>query len=504
VADTQTTADLHAKGGAFSILPPSLVTQSPRLSLMDQRAALTTEQEAQQLRRLRATFETTYIGIAHLDAAENWLDINQHLCGLLMRSAEELRAVAVRDIIHPADLGNDREEYRRLLAGGLSSYTSYKRLLRSDGSAFRARIKVTACRHDTGALDFMVIAVEDISEEDRAAAQLVVQRQRLQQALRAGRLAVHEYEPLTGRVVWDEAGRRMWGLPAGMEPSYEFFMERVHPDDRAQVQREVAIALDPAGPPRYECIYRFVPLGSDEVRWAQADGDVTFAGDVAVLLVGTMRDVTEERVLAETNQLLLGELVHRIKNTLAVVAAMASQTFRGSDDLEAMKERFASRLKAMGFALDDLSAGHWRSADLWALLSRVIGCCIDIERRVRHEGPPVAVPAPFVQPLCLVFHELSTNALKYGALSVDEGRVQLTWKHNPEGLVELEWREVGGPHVEAPRRRGFGSQLIVRAMPAIGGAGAAIEYLPDGVVCRLRYPRTLPAGHDRTAPALIA
>jgi len=196
-------------------------------------------------------------------------------------------------------------------------------------------------------------------------------------------------------------------------------------------------------------------------------------------------DVTD-RVLAEEQQrLLVDELNHRVKNTLATVQAIAAQTLRATPDPSAFNQAFEARLLALSATHELLTATSWRSAALKDVIK------VELQPyggdRFTAAGPDIDLAPTEALALGLIFHELATNAAKYGALSAARGRVAVTWSLNRRDLagplLELVWRETGGPRVEPPAKRGFGSRLIERSL---GSAGSSVlEFHPDGVVCRI-------------------
>jgi PAS domain S-box-containing protein len=200
-------------------------------------------------------------------------------------------------------------------------------------------------------------------------------------------------------------------------------------------------------------------------------------------------DVTD-RVNAERRQkLLVDELNHRVKNTLATVQAIASQTLRTAADPDAFREAFESRLIALAATHDLLTATSWRSAPLRDVLMvefRPYGA-----ERYRLEGPDVALAPSEALALGLLFHELATNAAKYGALSNGEGCVAVSWslvEAEGERRLALQWTERGGPPVQAPARRGFGSRLIERSLKGTLKGEARLDFAPDGLRCRVELP----------------
>jgi len=196
-------------------------------------------------------------------------------------------------------------------------------------------------------------------------------------------------------------------------------------------------------------------------------------------------DVTA-RVLAERQQtLLVDELNHRVKNTLAIVQAIAHQTLRTTTSPEAFREAFESRLLALSATHDLLTAAGWRAADLCDVLLvelRPFGA-----DRYTTDGPDVGLSPAEAVACGLVFHELATNAAKYGALSTPDGRVDVSWTRE-DGRLALTWAERDGPLVSPPTRRGFGSRLIERSLQGQLGGEAHLDFAPGGLVCRLGLP----------------
>jgi two-component sensor histidine kinase len=184
------------------------------------------------------------------------------------------------------------------------------------------------------------------------------------------------------------------------------------------------------------------------------------------------------QVEAERQQsLLVHELAHRLKNTLSMVQAIASQTLRGSID-RAPLDAFERRLQTLGMAHDVLVDRNWTGADMAATIRRVLGV-FGCEDRFVLTGPEVALGARATLALALILHELGTNAVKYGALSNATGMVALDWQQSDGGRLTLAWQERGGPPVTPPTRRGFGSKLL--QMGLAGTGGSAVHYAADGV-----------------------
>ncbi|RJE80276.1 response regulator [Paracoccus sp. JM45] len=195
-------------------------------------------------------------------------------------------------------------------------------------------------------------------------------------------------------------------------------------------------------------------------------------------------DITERKQAEEVRSLLIGELNHRIKNTLANVQAIARQSLRQSDSLPQFEASFGGRLQALARAHSILSDATWASAPLDQLIDDQINSGTLDGERLRRKGPMVDLAPDTMLRLALTLHELGTNAAKYGALSVPGGMVDLDWTLDA-GQLTLTWRESGGPKVIAPDRIGFGTTLITAA----GGGddtAASAEWHPDGVIWTIR------------------
>ena len=217
---------------------------------------------------------------------------------------------------------------------------------------------------------------------------------------------------------------------------------------------------------------------------------ITSVIGAVLLMVGLAFAVRMATTIArgETLQdLLVEELNHRVKNTLAILQAIAVQTFRNATRAE--REKFEGRLGALAEAHNLLSMGKWQGSDLHNLLMRVLQpYLLNNPERIRMSGPKVPLSPRIAVVLSMIVHEIATNAAKYGALSNDSGKVTLDWQiiNEPTGpTLRLIWTETGGPPVTAPVQRGFGSRLIERSARDQLGGEATVDFLPRGVVCTL-------------------
>lgn len=226
-----------------------------------------------------------------------------------------------------------------------------------------------------------------------------------------------------------------------------------------------------------ECIY--ISLSVSPVRDEQ--GRVVGASKIA-------RDITERRRAEEQRILLINELNHRVKNTLATVQSLAVQTLRSTERSAEAQDLFAARLSALSRAHNLLTLESWEGADLRDVVERALAPFITgEERRVTFDGPRVRLSPRQALALSIALHELATNAAKFGALSGVTGQVAVTWE-TADGQLTLNWRERGGPLVEQPARNGFGSRLIKQNLSHELGGAADIQYRPEGVRAVITSP----------------
>jgi PAS domain S-box-containing protein len=205
----------------------------------------------------------------------------------------------------------------------------------------------------------------------------------------------------------------------------------------------------------------------------------------------TLTDMTERKRAEEQLTMLVAELNHRVKNILAIVQSVAAQTVRSSGSLDVFTHAFSGRLRALAIAHDILTQTRWSGIGLKELLTAVLAPHLSAEQeRVTMEGPAILISARAAVPLSMALHELTTNAIKYGALSVRDGRIDISWTltGGDDQSVELSWKERGGPKVAPGTSSGFGTVLIDRAITYDLDGTTRIDFDPSGVRCTLTFP----------------
>jgi two-component sensor histidine kinase len=252
-------------------------------------------------------------------------------------------------------------------------------------------------------------------------------------------------------------------------------LDRVYTTGEPFVGRDVPISLmrAPGGAPEQ----RFLDFIYQPIR--DPGGAV-----IGIFVQGA--DMTDRVRAEEQRKLLLDELNHRVKNTLATVQSIAAQTLRVTPEPRAFRAAFEARLMALSGVHNLLTDGNWEGARLEDVLRAELAP--HGGDRFRLDGPPVRLTAQEALTFALVTHELATNAAKYGALSSPDGRVSIDWSAPPDGdrrRLVLDWRENGGPPVSAPSRQGFGSRLIERSIRNDMHGETTMSFDPDGLRCRI-------------------
>jgi PAS domain S-box-containing protein len=445
----------------------------------------------------RAVFESPAVGIAVADVSTLAITAtNSRMREILGRTREQIEGIPEvwREITPPEYHQMEAEVLARFLARGPSA-TIDKEYLRPDGS--RVPVRVTATKVE-GEPDKIVTFVQDLTADHAARAREQDIQQRLEIALSAAKQGVWDYNLVTGEMIYDERAKQIYGLTADQPVTFEIIRDATHPDDLPITHGRMLRAIDPAIKDRDSYEYRIVrPDGS--ICWALAHGEAVFEGEGdderAVRYAGTIQDITEHKAAERHQQILIAELNHRVKNMLAVVQAIAHQTFRGVECGDAA-ETFAGRLSALAAAHTILTRQSWEAADLDEIASAVLEPHSQSDNaQIRLSGEAnVRVPPQTALNLAMALHELATNAAKYGALSKRGGHVDLSWRvTHSEPVLHIHWRESGGPPVREPEGEGFGTRMIRRVLASELGGKVRLEFSPDGLECAIDAPLEEPS-----------
>jgi PAS domain S-box-containing protein len=336
-------------------------------------------------------------------------------------------------------------------------------------------------RDATGAVVGIFVQGHDITDQKTAEAELKRQGEFLRLAQEAGGIGTFEWDLATNVVTSSPAFRQLYGFAADEDVPVSRFSEIVHPDDRDRLATSQRQTLE-QGLRATE--YRIItPTGT---RWIGRQGTIVNGPDgKPERVLGAAYDITERKEAESQMAMLAQESAHRIKNMLAMVQAIATQTMRNSSTLAEARDAIGARLVALGQAQDVLTHGSGSAAGIRDVVVAATRLHSETFGRFHIEGPNVLLDPKAVLGLGLMLHELGTNALKYGALSVPDGRVEVTWTADDEA-IDWAWREIGGPPVVEPARKGFGSRMIERGLSSNLGGDVTLVYAPDGLVCRAR------------------
>lgn len=315
-------------------------------------------------------------------------------------------------------------------------------------------------------------------------AQRSLDAERLSLALDAAKMGEFEWDIAPDIFLVSPRMSRISQLPAGETPARggTAINDVIAPADRVAARRAIEEKLRLKG--RFEIEYRPALDDRERLAWHRAFGVLVRGPDGAPeRLIGVVQDITQRRNADDQRENLLSELDHRIKNLLAVVQSVASQSARKSSSLDGFLKTFAARLKSMSSAHDLLSAARWRGATLARIAAAELGGLAPTQ--TRWDGPELFLSPRAAAALSLALHELAVNAVKYGALSVETGRVEVVWRRAPQGGFSLEWLETGGPMIAPPAQRGFGATLVEDVVGRELGGRATIEFRRSGVTAMI-------------------
>ena len=382
--------------------------------------------------------------------------------------------------------GIPEEERRQALASGRAEDERWT--MRKDGSRFWASgLAMPLADRELG----FVKIFRDRTEAHRAEARISESEERF-------RLLATSIPQLVFRTRPD--GSRTWGSPQwinftglSLEESLGFgWLDAIHPEDREATQAGWDEARSKG---EYYVEHRIKRAKNGDYRWHQTRARAVLDKEEETSdWVGTMTDIHNLRSLQDRQQVIMAELQHRTRNLLAVVQAIAAQTRRRSDSLAAFGTEFESRLRALGRVQSLLARVDHTDISLRDLVTAELASHTEVglDEKTRIEGAPVKLPAMSAQAMGLALHELATNAVKHGALGQPAGRIEVVWReetHEGTRQVVLDWTETGVIMRDGgPKRKGYGSELIERALPYQLGAKTKLEFTADGVHCRIIVP----------------
>jgi PAS domain S-box-containing protein len=424
--------------------------------------------------------------VSYMDAEVRYRFVNKLYEEWFSRPRSELVGKRVRDIVGEEAYSNVKHWMDAALAGQRVTFEQF--MPYKEGRARHIRVEYVPRIAANGQVQGFYSLVEDVTDQKTAEA-----------ALRESEARFRHMADSAPALIWmsDEEGRVTF---ANMH--YEYMFDRpaaemlgggwaqiVLPED---LERHTKAFFD-AFHARigFHCETRVIDR-TGQVRWLRCEGVPRFDDAQRFLgYTGCNVDITESKVAEERRDLLINELNHRVKNTLATVQSIASQTLRNAETAQEARAAIEGRLIALSRAHDVLTRENWEGADLYEIVAQAVApYSSQGEDRLHLEGPQARLPPRTALSLAMMLQELATNAVKYGALSNASGEIRITW-HVEKGrpaLLHLRWEETGGPPVQAPSRRGFGTRLIERSLAQDLGGDVQIVFAPTGVVCAVNAP----------------
>jgi PAS domain S-box-containing protein len=478
---------LRKDGSRFwgsGLLTPLADREAGFVKIMRDRTAQRRAEEAVRASedRFRTALQIETVGVIFFDTDGGITEANDAFLRMSGYSREEVAAGSVRwdELTPPEWMPASERAVEELKATG--STTPYeKEYFRKDGSRWWALFAAKRLS-GTGGIEFVL----DITERKLTEERLRESEGRFR-ALATGIPQLVFRSRVTGGRTW---GSPQWEVFTGLSDARSRgfgWLDAVHPDDR----RATLEAWGRAGEAgEYYVEHRIRRVADGEYRWHQTRAAPLRDGEGPTAeWVGTSADVHDLRGLQDRQQVLLAELQHRTRNLLAVVQATARRTMQGSASLEEFAREYESRLRALSRVQGLLARASRETLDLGALVEAELAAHGDGDAgKVRVEGPPVELPTEAVQVLALALHELATNAVKHGALSVAEGKVTIDGRMADGNKLVVVWHEQGGPLTSAPTTTGFGMTLLTRAIRHQHKGDVELEWHPEGLRCRITLP----------------
>jgi PAS domain S-box-containing protein len=328
---------------------------------------------------------------------------------------------------------------------------------------------------------------ERTADLEASNARLLESERRRSLALAAGQMGSWEWDLATGECTWDDGQYRIFGLdPRHFQPTFENIRPFIHPDDLARIE---ALVSDTANPKQTFQVEARIIRPTGQARWCICAAAITSDTKGRVTRVsGVTIDITDLKEAEARRTLLVREVDHRARNALALVQSIVRLTKAPS--IDGYIEMIEGRIRALSTAHALLSESRWEGADLGRLVNEELAPYRQYEsERITMSGPAVFLQPASAQILALVLHELATNAVKYGSLSLPAGRVKVTWTLR-QSLLTMTWEEIDGPRIQAPAAKGYGTKVINASVVQQLSGSVDFDWRPSG----LRFVMSAPIG----------
>jgi len=437
----------------------------------------------------RAFMEAMETGAAAFDAEGQLLYANQSLYKLLDSDAGSLTGPSVLNLLDALN----QTIFRRLLTEALQGRQSAEIHFRAGG--VERSLLLTGAPIHFGLVGGVAVTFTDISERDQAA--VAKESERLARAILASANEAVIVCDRTGMVshVNAAAERICASVPVGKR--FDEAIELTFADASELMSGGDIVAMAAGGTPVQGLEAAVKTSAADVTDVLISAAPLVVSGERTQGCVVTLINLSQRKAAERRQTLLMGELDHRVKNTLAMVLAISARTASNERTIGDFQKSFAGRIQALAATHSLLSSASWENLQIKDILGAELAPYMSLSSgRIVMDGLEVPVDSKTAVSLGLVFHELTTNAVKYGALSTRNGKLTVCLDGlADDGSLIIEWREGGGPLVTPPTRNGFGQTLISRSLGSTSG-GTTLDFRPEGVLCRISIPRY---GHFHTA-----
>jgi PAS domain S-box-containing protein len=434
--------------------------------------------------RFRVMFENAPVGILNVAPDGRFLRVNEAACHLVGYSADELTTKPLQDIVHPDDLAAGVARLEEMHLGTIDHYDATdRRFLHKDGTIVWGRVTISCVRKSDRSIDYLVTVVEDITARKKAEEELRKSEERFRSSVLLSPLPTLLYDDREQILALSQSWLEGSNYSAEELRRIEDWTARAYGERSGEVLEYIRriISTEPHGQ-RAEMTIR--TKDGRERLWTFDCSALGTQSDGRRLFLCVAQDVTDRKAYEDQILFLMHEVNHRAKNMLSLVQAVARQT--AAREPEDFIGAFTERMQALAANQDLLIRNEWQGVDVEDLVRAQLAHFADlVGSRIGVDGPKLRLNAAAAQAIGLAIHELATNAGKYGALSVDAGRVEVGWWLDGD-IFSMNWIERNGPPVSPPERRGFGSTVVDSMAKLSVGGEVQLDYAPSGLMWRLK------------------
>ncbi len=447
--------------------------------------------------RLSAALEAAHVGVFEFEPQTGIATWDRRVGKIWgIPDDEEINYETVTAGLHPDDVAmHDAVTAKALDPNGDGVLDMEYRVIPRNGEPMRWVHAVAKCSFEDNKPVFLLGTVRDVTERRR-----LQDFEQFSPTLESANIGFFQMDPQTGKAKLSDLILKIWGLPSDEDIVHETLVDGVHPDDVAKVRERAAKSIDPKGTGVMEHEYRVIPRDGGPLRWVRAVTTCAFEGDKAVLVRGLVMDITEKRELQEYkklqeyNQLLVDELQHRVKNTLATVMSVIRLSKPKDNDIENYILSLEERLLSMSQSHSLVNRSDGKSIDIKTVIEKEFQAYVGPETATETElydlqGPSVFIPPAHVRIMSMAIHELVTNASKHGALSLPNKKITITTALK-DGVATFKWEEKSESHsleIGQPKG-GFGSFLLSKVVAAELQGAVKYEINSGGLLFALEFP----------------